>query len=270
MKRSGTIWLWTALLATALAAAVPDSAFAQTYIRGGILLDRANDTRLQDKNCSSVDRVFGCGDEGDGTPEGSFGDFENMTGWEIGLGYPLVPALRLEFAVQYRPQFSFEGRAHFNSDVLRNLSDSQDVSAEVSMWSGLLTTYLEVPLPGIALLRFTPINPFLGAGAGLTRIEISDISMDFPATAESLIVPGDHQVSFSWMLTLGVAVSLTKWTIDLAWRYTDHGDIETAAGIGRKVCRIANCRLPELDLPVDAAIGTLQSQGFTLSVRYSF
>ena len=270
MTRSGTIWLWTALLATALTAAVPNSAFAQAYVRGGILLDRAKDTRLHDKDCSSTDRIFGCGDEDEGVSQGSFGDFGTMTGWEIGLGYPVVPALRLELAVQYRPEFSFEGEANINNDLLRNLSESQDVSAELSVWSGLVTTYLDIPLPGIALLRFTPINPFLGAGAGLSRIEISDINMDLPATAESLIVPGDHQVSFSWMLTLGVGVSLTKWAIDLAWRYTDYGDIETAAGIGRKICRVARCRLPELELPVDPAIGSLQSQGFTLSVRYSF
>ena len=270
MTRSGTIWLWAALLATALTAAVPDSAFAQAYVRGGILLDRAKDTRLHDKDCSSTDRIFGCGDEDEGVSEGSFGDFGTMTGWEIGLGYPIVPALRLELAVQYRPEFSFEGEANIDNEFLRNLSASQDVSAELSVWSGLLATYLDIPLPGIALLRFTPINPFLGAGAGLSRIEISDLNMDLPATAESLIVPGDHQVSFSWMLTLGVGVSLTKWTIDLAWRYTDYGDIETAAGIGRKICRVARCRLPELELPVDPAIGSLQSQGFTLSVRYSF
>ena len=270
MTRSGKMWFWAALLGIALAAALPDWVLAQAYVRGGILLDRAKDTRLQDKDCSSADRLFGCGNEDDGASQGSFGDFGTMTGWEIGLGYPVVPALRLELAVQYRPEFSFEGEANLDHDLLRTLSDSQDVSAELSLWSGLVATYLDIPLPGIALLRFTPINPYLGAGAGLSRIEISDIRMDLPATAESLIVPGDHQVSFSWMLTVGVGVSLTKWTIDLAWRYTDHGDIETAAGIGRKVCRIARCRLPELDLPVDPTIGSLQSQGFTLSVRYAF
>ena len=270
MTRSGMMWFWAALLGIALAAALPDWVLAQAYVRGGILLDRAKDTRLQDKDCSSADRLFGCGNEDDGASQGSFGDFGTMTGWEIGLGYPVVPALRLELAVQYRPEFSFEGEANLDNDLLRTLSDSQDVSAELSLWSGLVATYLDIPLPGIALLRFTPINPYLGAGAGLSRIEISDIRMDLPATAESLIVPGDHQVSFSWMLTVGVGVSLTKWTIDLAWRYTDHGDIETAAGVGRKVCRIARCRLPELDLPVDPTIGSLQSQGFTLSVRYAF
>lgn len=268
MTRSGWVWVWTALLAAALAAALPDSASAQAYIRGGILLDRAKDTRLQDKNCSSTESLFGCGNEED-EPEGSFGEFGTMTGWEVGIGYPVVPALRLELAVQYRPEFSFEGRANFDNDMLGNLTDSQDVSAELSLWSGLLAAYLDIPLPGFALLRFTPINPFLGVGAGLSRIEISDIRMELPAAAQSLIVPGDHQVGFSWMLTVGVGVSLARWAVDLAWRHTDHGDIETGAGIGRRVCYVANCRLPD-ELPLDPTVGELTSQGFSLSLRYSF
>ena len=263
MNRSDTIWLWIALVTTA--AAIPDSALSQAYLRGGILLDRAKDTRLQDSDCSSADRLFGCETGNDGTDKGSPVDFDAMTGWEVGVGYPMLPVLRLELAVQYRPQFSFEGRANLDNPVLMGLATEQDVSAELSMWSGLLATYLDISLP---ILQFTPVSPFLGAGAGLSRIEISDIRMDSPIT--SLIVPGDHQVSFSWMLTAGVGVSLANWTIDAAWRYTDHGDIETAAGIGRRVCRIANCGLPDLDLPLDPTIGSLQSQGFTLTLRYSF
>ena len=59
------------------------------------------------------------------------------------------------------------------------------------------------------------------------------------------------------MVSAGLAVSLAKWTIDVAWRYTDHGSIETATGIARKVCRIAGCRLPDIDLPLAPTLGEL-------------
>ena len=264
MNRSVMIWLWIALAAAALTAAIPDSASSQPYLRGGILLDRARDTRLQGSDCSSTQRLLGC-ETGNGVDNGSVVDFETMTGWEVGVGYPLLPVLRLEVAVQYRPEFSFEGRANPDNGLLLDLAGEHDVSAGLSVWSGLLATYLDVSLP---LLGFTPITPFLGAGGGLSRIEIKDLRMESPIA--SLIVPGDHQVSFSWMLTAGVGVTLANWTVDAAWRYTDHGDIETAAGIGRRVCRIATCRLPDLDLPLEPTIGSLQSQGFTLTLRYSF
>ena len=264
MNRSDTIWLGILLAAIVLAVALPDAALSQTYFRGGILLDQPHDTRLRDKDCSSRDRLFGCKTGNDDAQEGSVVDFETMTGWEVGIGYAMIPALRLEAAVQYRPDFSFEGQANLDNEMLLAVGAEQDVSAELSVWSGLLAAYLDISLP---VLQFTPVTPFVGAGAGLSRIEIKDLRMESPI--QSVIVPGDHQVSFSWMLTLGVGVSLARWTIDAAWRYTDHGDIETAAGIGRRVCRIASCRLPE-ELPLDPTVGELKSEGFTLSVRYSF
>ena len=270
MTFSRTTWLWILLLTAGIATVIPDSALSEAYLRGGVLLDRAKDTRLQDSDCSSEfpKALYGCEAGNDGASKGSLGDFETMAGWEIGLGYPVLPALRLELAVQYRPEFSFRGRANFDGGVLSNLSAMQDVSAELSVWSGMLATYLDVPLPGFALFRYTPINPFIGIGGGLSRIDISDLRMDFPVT--SMIVPGDRQVSFSWMLSAGLAVSLAKWTVDVAWRYTHHGDIETAAGIGRRICRIADCQLPEIDLPLAPTIGDLKSHGFTLSLRYAF
>ena len=264
MNRSVTLSLWIALAATILAAALPDSALSQPYLRGGILLDQAKDTRLKGSDCSSTDRLFGC-ETGNDIRDGSVVDFESMTGWEAGLGSRILPVLRLELAVQYRPEFSFEGKASPNNALLLDLAGEHDVSADLSMWSGLLATYLDISLP---LLRFSPVTPFVGAGGGLSRIEINDLSMESPVA--SLIVPGDHQVSFSWMLTAGVGVSLAGWTLDAAWRYTDHGDIETAAGIGERICRIADCELPDLDLPIEPTLGSLQSEGFTLTLRYSF
>ena len=267
MNHSHAIWLCIALVATAVVSVIPDSALSQPYLRAGILLDRAQDTRLEDSDCSSTDRLllFGCENGNGEIQDGSVVDFDNMTGWEVGVGYPMLPILRLELAVQYRPEFSFEGRTNLEDGLLLDIAGEQEVSADLSLWSALLATYLDISLP---ILQFTPVTPFLGAGVGLSRIEINDIRMDSPIA--SLVVPGDYQVSMSWMLTVGVGVSLANWTIDAALRYTDHGDIETAAGIGRRICRIANCDLPDLPPELEPTIGTLQSQGFTLSLRYSF
>ena len=265
MTSSRPTWLWMVLLALVVGPCIPDSAFPQTYIKAGIMLDRAKDTRFQDENCSSSEHLYGCGAGIDGDPLSSFGDFDTITGLELGLGYAVLPALRLEAAVQYRSDFAFEGHANFSGP---DLADRQDVSAELSVLSGMLATYLDVPLPGFALLRYTPINPFIGVGGGLSRIDMGESRMNFPDT--STIVPGGHHISFSWMLTAGLAVSLTRWTVDVAWRYTDHGGIETASGTGRKFCRVASCNLPEVDLPIAPTRGDLKSHGLTVSLRYAF
>ncbi len=263
MTSSRTTWLWIVLLALVVGSGIPDSAFPQTYVRAGVMLDWPKDIRFQDENCSSLGSLYGCGDGNDSTQPGTLGDFGTVSGLEIGLGYAILPALRLEAAVQYRPNFSFEGHANFIQ--LDDVAAKQDVSAELSTVSGMLAAYLDIPISGFALLRHAPVNPFIGVGGGLSLIKISETRMNFPET--STIVPGDNEMSFSWMLSAGLAVSLRRWTVDVAWRYTDHGTVET--GKGGQVVGHDGSREP-LSLVEGGTRGDLRSHGLTASLRYEF
>ena len=290
-------WLGALLLAVVIGAALPASAFAQTYARGGVLLDWSQDTRFKDADCASTTSaaLYGCGTGNDGAPRSSHGNFGVIPGLEIGLGYAIVPALRLEAAVQYRPDFSFDGRANFKGGALDDRSARQDVAAELSSLSGMLTAYLDIS--ELLLFQYKSVGPFIGVGGGLSRIEIGETRMDFPKT--STIVPGGEQVNFSWMLTAGLSISLSpRLMLDVGWRYTDHGTIETASGEGRVVCGVAisdNCKafneqrkalnkkrqqaepplppLPLVPFPLpDLAKtkGDLRSHGVIVSLRYAF
>lgn len=276
--RFRTTWLLIVLLTGVMGAAIPEPGFSQPYVRAGIALDWTEATRFQDEDCSSPENLYGCGDGNDSTPLSSLGDFGTIAGLELGLGYTLLPALRLEAVVQYRPDFSFEGDANFSQ---LETEDEQHVSAALSALTGMLTAYLDVPMP---LLRYTPVSPFIGVGGGLSRIDIGETRMDFPTT--STIVPGGHHVSFAWMLSAGVAVWLGgRLTVDAAWRYLDYGTVETASGTGRVVCRVAGSESCEelqmqrqdegLDpLPppfdLDKTHGELRGHGVTVSLRYEF
>ena len=57
--------------------------------------------------------------------------------------------------------------------------------------------------------------------------------MTFPKT--TTIVPGTSRTGLTWMLTAGLGMSLggERTVLDLAWRYTDYGVIETGEGMGR-------------------------------------
>ena len=93
----------------------------------------------------------------------------------------------------------------------------------------MLAAYMD--LPALGWPRIGPFSPFVGAGAGVTRIDIDETRMDFPKTYT--IVPGGERVNLAWMLTAGVASSLQEnVTLDLAWRYTDSGRVETGRGPG--------------------------------------
>ena len=274
MVPSRTTWLCVALLAAVIGTAVPDRASADSYIRGSILLDQPKDSRFLEENCEAASNRRACELGIEDNPLKSAGDFETMTGLELGLGYAMTPALRLEATLQYRPDFSFKGRADFPlSELPSGVAPEQDVSAELTVWSGMLATYLDIPIPGFGLLRHTPVHPFLGIGGGVSRIEIGDALFDggeVNSQVKELVLPGDQQFSFSWMLSAGVGISLARWTVDLAWRYTEFGGIETATGIAEKICRLADCSLQNIDLPFAPSLGELRSHGLTLSLRYSF
>ncbi len=232
------------------------------YLRAGVVLDRSEKTRFKDADCTSTSpaALYGCGNGIDNAPLSSLGDFGTMAGFELGLGYAVAPALRLEAVIQYRPNFSFEGRANFTQTT-----DQQAVSADLSSLTGMLAAYLD--LPELGLPRPGPFSPFIGAGGGLSRINIDETHMAFPKT--TTIVPGGQRGNFAWMLVAGFAASpREKITLDLAWRYTDHGTVETGRAKGRIVWRDGNRDPLEIDLAGTRA--DLRGHGLRLSLRYAF
>ena len=270
MVSSRATWLWLLAFAAVIGTAVPEPAVADSYIRGSVLFDRPKDTGFLEDECSTADDRYAC-------ETGIDGDFETMTGLELGLGYAMMPALRLEAALQYRPEFSFKGQADISLQdgfLPLNLTAERDFTADVTVWSGMLSAYLDIPVPGFGLLRHTPLSPFVGVGGGVSRIEIGDARFGgngLDSHADRLILPGDHQFSFSWMLSAGIAVSLANWTVDVAWRYVDLGGVESATGIAEDVCQFLECRVPDdIDLPLASTLGELRSHGLTLSLRFAF
>ena len=162
--------------------------------------------------------------------------------------------------MEYRPRFAFAGHANFLESTRQ-----QSVSADLSSLSGLLTAYVD--LPGLGLPRLGPFSPFIGSGVGVARLEIDDTRMTFPKT--TTLVPGARRVNLAWILMTGVATSLSETvTLDLAWRYTDLGDVETGRAKGQVVWRDGS-REP-LALNLAATRAKLTSHGLQLSLRYAF
>ena len=79
-------------------------------------------------------------------PHRSVGDFGTVAGLELGLGYAVSSAVRLEALVTYRPRFTFDGRANFLDPDRR-----QSVSADLAALSGILAAYVD--LPGLGCVR---------------------------------------------------------------------------------------------------------------------
>ena len=232
------------------------------YLRAGGGLDGSEETRFKDQSCSSTSpaALYGCGTGNDGSPRSTLGDFGRMAGFELGLGRAVAPALRLEAVLQHRPSFSFKGRANFVQTSAR-----QSVSADLSSLTGMIAAYVDLPQAGLG--KFGPFSPFVGGGAGVSRIQIGETRMEFPRTAT--IVPGGERIGFARMLTGGVGIALTEAAIvDLAYRYTNSGAAETGRATGRVVWHDGSRQPLELSLAETRA--RLSGQGFWVSLRYRF
>ena len=245
-----------------MAVGAAEPAAADWYLRAGIGLDRAGTTIFTDKDCSSASptALYGCGTGGDGAPYRSVGDFGTVIPLELGLGYTMTSAARLEVLVEYRPRFAFKGRANFLSPESR-----QSVAADLSSFAGMVAAYID--LPGLGVPNLGPFGPFVGAGLGVVRTRIGQTRMTFPAT--TTIVPGASRTDLAWMVTAGVAAALgERVTVDLAWRYTDLGAVQTGRGAGRVIWRDGSREPLPLDLAPTRA--KLAGHGFRMSLRYSF
>lgn len=231
------------------------------YLRAGFVADGSAPTRFTDADCSSTTpaALYGCENGIDGAPLSSRGDFGTTGGLDLGLGYEIAPALRLEALVQHHPRIPFEGHTNF-----LQTTDRQDVSAELSTLTGMLAAYVD--LTALGLPRAGPFAPFVGAGAGVARLRIGDTHMEFARTRT--VVPGGRRTGFSWMATAGVAVALDdRLTLDLAWRYTDYGSVETGEATGRIEFRDGR---PPIPLPLARTGAELRRHGLTASLRYAF
>ena len=230
------------------------------YLRGGIGLDRPDNTAFTDTDCDGTvpAALYGCGTGGDGAPYRSTGEFGAVPAVEIGFGHA-VGAMRLEVLVEYRPEFAFEGRANFLAPGRR-----QEVSASLSSVSGMVASFVD--LAALGLTQPSSLAPFVGGGIGLAHTRIGRTTMTFPVTTTS--VPGGSSTGPAWMVTAGVAMALDEGvSLDLAWRYSYLGEIRTLRGPGRVVWRDGS-REP---LPLDLAPTTagLKGHGVRLSLRYA-
>ena len=232
------------------------------YVRAGTGLDRPAETVFSDRDCSSVSRaaLYGCGRGGDGAPHRSVGDFGTPAAFELGLGRVATRALRLEVLAAYRPRLAFRGRANFLEPMRK-----QSVEAKVSTLSALLAVHVDLPAAGV--VKIGPLEPFVGVGAGVVRTRIGETTMTFPRTTTT--VPGAERTEFAWMVTAGVAAVLNaRTTLELAWRYSDLGEVRTGRGAGRVVW-LDGSREP-LPLDLAATRARLGNHGLRLSLRYAF
>ncbi len=233
----------------------------ERYLRAGVGADRPAQARFTDRDCASESpaALYGCGRGGDGEPLRSVGEFETANAVELAVGYRAAPSVRLEVVADYRSRVAFEGNANF-------LAPGREQSAALDASSLSLAMAAQIDLVAVGVPSMGPFEPFIGAGFGRVRHRVGDTRITFPRT--ETLVPGGSGTEWTWTLSAGLAWPLgERATLDVAWRYTDEGEVETGAGAGHVRWRDGSREIP-LDLAPTRA--RLTRHGIRLTVRYAY
>lgn len=236
---------------------------SRKYLVLGLSYDVTGTSRFMDEDCLSTSpaALYGCGAGSDGRPRATYGDFGTPAGLEIGVGMRSSTNWRREFTVQYRPDISFSGNSNFDG-----LSpERQFVSASLSTLSFMFSGYYD--LVGSGNSNGGEFTPYIGAGLGVSRIDIGQTTMTFPITSTD--VPGGHHTGLSWLFALGVSRKIEGLgTLDLGWRYMDFGRVVTPRGPGSVVRNDDGSLVIDLDLAPTQA--KLTSVGLRIALRQDF
>lgn len=250
-------WLLGSLVGLAgSTAATP--ALAEPYLRLGVGADGSTTSTFRDRNCQATNppALFGCGAGRNGQPLQATGAFGTGAVLDAGLGYRLNSWLRAEALFSYRPAYEYQGQANFLQSA-----PPQPVSANLSSVAGFGVGYIDLP-------RLRRLQPYLGAGVGVARNRISAVRYDFPAIAPdaSTTIAGGTTTGLAWLLTAGVAIPLNdQLSLDLAYRYSDLGRVQTDSG-SASIARPTGNRT----LEIAGTQAALQTHGAMLSLRYAF
>lgn len=262
----GTSAIRATLAAAGLLAALTLPAAAQTggpYVRATLGYGWSGATMFQDRDCLTVhvpQFYFGCGPGEDGVaPIAARGWFGTSAAFEIGIGTYAAPAIRLEAALAYRPGFAFSGTANFVQ-----ITGRQPVSGDASQMGVMGFVYADL---GTMMGRSGPLQPYVGFGVGLSRNAIGEMLYEFPDRPQPRysLMPGGVNYDVSLAVAAGVAYQMSdRLTIDLGWRWTRFGVVETEQGT-LVVVRPSG----DLLIPIDSTWAVLKSSEVLLSLRWA-
>lgn len=198
------------------------------YIRGAVGGVKGKDSDFSDNDCHSVSppALFGCGTGSDGKSLGAYGDFGKYLSMEIAGGKYVLPWLRTDMALTYRPNMKYSGSANFIG-----VSGPQPVSTTARSLSLMGNVFFEpAPLLGLSQGHW---HPYLGVGLGASYNRLKKVTYRFPEASvhHISITPSGERFDPAFMVSVGMGIVMSqKWMIDISLRYEDLGDVNTDQG----------------------------------------
>ncbi len=218
--------------ATRLPAAQANSSGFNPYWSAGVAFMRKQDTRFVDGGDSGHAALYGDEETFDA------GEIDNGVQFHLSAGTRLPYRLRAELQLGFARATRWRGNTNY-----RNSGEHQPSKARLDTRQILLAGFHD--FSGWNLAPGFHIQPFLGAGLGVTDYRLRDYIQRFPEPDDPngylrrgpggeiplTALPRGSGQNFTWMLTAGGAIPIRSHiNLDLSYRYTDAGEIRTSTG----------------------------------------
>jgi opacity protein-like surface antigen len=233
----------------------------QWYARLTFGYENSRASNFSDDDCTSASppALYGCGFGSDGRALGTYGDFDSFAAFDAALGRRLLPWLRTDLSVSWRPNMVYSGQANFVG-----VKGKQPVHSTAEAFTAMLNVFADfIPTGGGPLSIF---QPYIGAGLGLSYNKMDNMAYLFPGltTHKISIIPSGGSVHPAYTFSLGTGIVVSeRITIDIAYRWNHLGRVETDAG------RMYMNHIPQ-GIDIAGTSARLQTHGVQAGLRYNF
>jgi opacity protein-like surface antigen len=251
----------TAAVATIIALAASAGAHAQTgfYVTGSLGTAKARDAGIKN-DPDTGNRVL--------APGGTVDDIKRSPVIGVGVGYRFTPLFRGDLSLTLRNRVDVSGD---DGSPFTSASGKNFLAAKGRNQAVFATGYVDLGsyLPD----GFRWIQPYVGAGLGVSRTRLSGLSnRNSVGDGDDLIAvaqpSGGTSRGLAWQLATGLGFEVASGlTVDLGYRYVDLGSMKVSAG---------DYRYRNADGSVDVASrqnalkGDLRTHEIQIGLRYAF
>ena len=242
------------------------------YLSVGMALIRSLDTRFVDGEDAGHAALYGSEELFDD------GALDNA------LQFHLAAGVRLPYRMRAQLEFGLARAADWRGNT--NYEDSgehQPSEASVDTRQILLAGFHD--FRGWKLDSGRRVQPFVGAGFGITDYRLSGYVQRFPEPDNPdgylrrgpdgeipyTALPGGRGQNFTWMLTAGVAIPIRgSAVLDLSYRYSDSGALRTDTGDIEIVRYRDDGSRREIVVPINETSADLRTHALLVALRFEF
>jgi opacity protein-like surface antigen len=240
---------------------IPPAQAGQWYARIAAGIEDSRSSNFSDDDCSATSppALYGCGSGSDGRALGTYGDFDSFASFDAALGRRVLPWLRTDISVSWRPNMVYSGQANFTG-----VKGAQPVYSSAEAFTAMFNFFADLIPSGDGPLSI--FQPYIGAGLGLSYNKMDAMTFLFPGlkTHKISITPSGSSLDPAYTFSLGTGIVISdRISIDIAYRWSHLGRVETDAG------RMYMNHVPQ-GMNIAGTSARLQTHGVQLGLRYTF